>query len=356
MKSLLDFQLEGKRVLVRCDFNVPLNEQRGIVDDFRIQQSMPTIQYARERGAKVILLAHLGRPVEEEGSTEEIRSKLSLRPIAQRLGEILGIPVSLAPDCVGEEVQSIISKMKNGDVVLLENLRFHEEEEANDEEFARALANLGELYINEAFAVDHRTHASLVGIPKFLPSAAGLLLEKEVEALGKVVKDPARPVIVIIGGTKIESKTHFLEQMCQLADEVLVGNPVFNEIQSKNLAPKGREKIVGPPDGVPSREQALDIGPETVKLYAAKIAGAKTIFWTGPLGKAEEEEYAKGSLAVAKAIIASGAFSVVGGGDLVGFLDTHGLRDKFSHVSTGGSAMLAFLSGEELPGLKALED
>ena len=217
--------------MVRCDFNVPLDEQGDIVDDFRIQESTPTIQHARERGAKVILLAHLGRPAEEEGSTEEIHSKLSLRPVAQRLGEILGISVPLASDCVGEEVQSIISKMKNGDVVLLENLRFHEEEEENNEEFARALANLGELYINEAFAVDHRAHASLVGIPKFLPSAAGLLLEKEVEALGKVVKDPVRPVIVIIGGTKIESKIHFLEGMCTLADEVFTGNPVFNEIQ-----------------------------------------------------------------------------------------------------------------------------
>ncbi|MBI2098060.1 MAG: phosphoglycerate kinase [Candidatus Wildermuthbacteria bacterium] len=367
MKSLRDFQLEGKRVLVRCDFNVPLDEQGNIVDDFRIQESMQTIQYARERGAKVILLAHLGRPttIFQIGETSNSKSQIpsrsqiqkeeSLKPIAQRLQQLLNQKITFIEDPIGEKAEKQIEMMKPGDVVLLENIRFYKGEEENDPAFAKLLASLGEVYINEAFSVNHRAHASLVGIPKFLPSAAGLLLEKEVEALGKVVKDPTRPVVVIIGGTKIESKTHFLEEMCQLADEVLVGNPVFNEIQSKNLAPKGREKIVGPADGIPSQEQALDIGPETVKLYAAKIAKAKTVFWTGPLGKAEEEEYAKGSLAVAKAIIASGAFSVVGGGDLVGFLDTHGLRDKFSHVSTGGSAMLAFLSGEELPGLKALE-
>lgn len=354
MKTVRDFQLIGKKVLVRCDFNVPLSARGSIVDDFRIRESLPTIQYIRDGGASVILMAHLGRPLRDE-KIEKRKEKYSLRPIAIRLEELLGIKITFLQDCVGEKVEDEIDKLEPGRVVLLENLRFHKGETANDPEFARALAKMGDIYINNAFAVDHRAHASLVGIPQLLPTGAGLLLEKEVLSLEKVIADPKRPLVAIVGGTKIATKTDFLDEMSALADAVLIGNPVCNGILETGLNFRGAEKIVKPVDGVPNMEEALDIGPKTISLFQKSIRGAKTILWTGPLGRIEEKAYAVGSLAVAEAIIQSGAFSVAGGGDLSGFLHSHHLGIKFSHVSTGGGAMLAFLSGQDMPGLQALK-
>ena len=353
-KTIRDFQFADKKVLVRCDFNVPLSESGNIVDDFRIRESIPTIQYLREEGARVILMSHLGRPLEDE-ETEKRKEKYSLRPIAIRLEELLASKVTLLQDCVGDKVEDEIKKLEPGEIILLENLRFHEGEAVNDPEFAAGLATLGDIYINDAFAVDHRAHASLVGIPQLLPAGAGLLLEKEVLSLEKVIANPQRPLVAIVGGTKVATKADFLDEMSALADAVLIGNPVYNEILEKGLNFRGAEKIVEPVDGVPDMEEALDIGPETISLFQKNIRDAKTIFWTGPLGKIEEEAYTAGSLAVAEAIIQSEAFSVAGGGDLSGFLHSHQLASKFSHVSTGGGALLAFLSGQDLPGLKALE-
>lgn len=337
MKTVRDFDVESKKVLVRCDFNVPLDERGNIVDDFRIQESLPTIRYLREKGAHVILIAHLGRPSEGE--------RFSLQVVAERLEKLLGEKVSFVKDLPGSE---------QGDITLLENIRFHKGEKENNLDFAKELAFHKDIYINDAFGTSHRTHASIVGISQFLPSGAGLLLEKEIGALQKIIKNPKKPLIVIVGGTKVATKADFLDEMSKIADTILLGNPVFKEISETGFTFRGSEKIVGPIDGVPDKQNALDIGERTVALFQEKLKKAKTIFWTGPLGKIEEEEYTKGSLAIAQAIIASGADSIAGGGDLSRFLHDHGLLEKFSHVSTGGGAMLAFLSGKKLPGLQAL--
>lgn len=342
MKSIKDIELNGKTVLLRSDINVPLTKNGDIKDDFRLRESIPTIKYIGDQGGTCIVITHLGRP---KGRSQEY----SLKPVAQRLEELLGRNVVFLEDPVGEGVKARIAEMKQGEVALLENIRFYKGEEENDPAFARQLATLGDVYINDAFAVDHRAHASLVGIPKYLPSAMGLLLEKEILALEK---DPEKPLIVVIGGAKVETKTSFLKAISEKADAILLGNLISKQVQDKKIDVCKDTELVYATDEV---DGGFDLGPDTIKAFEEKIKSAKTIFWAGPLGMIEEERYEKGSQAIAKAMIKSSAFTVAGGGDLVAFLDKHNYAEKFSHISTGGGAMLAFLAGEELPGLKALE-
>jgi len=345
MRTLKSFKIKDKRVLVRCDFNVLLDNEGNILDDFRIKQTLPTIEYLIEKGAKVILMSHLGRP---EGKVVE---SLRLTPIQNRLMEYLDYNppatyISKAPDCVGEEIEKWSREMQPGEILLLENLRFYKEEEGNNEGFARKLAKLGDIYINDAFSVCHRNHASIVGIPKYLPSGAGFLLEKEVKVLSQIIKNPKRPLVVIIGGSKVEDKAKVAERFSEIANFLLLGNLIAEE----RIKEKKSKKIFFPTDS----KKNLDIGEKTIKIFKEKIFKARTIFWAGPLGKIEEKKYQKGTREIAKAIIDSGAFSVIGGGDTVEFVNKIGLIEKFSHVSVGGGAMLAFLVGEKLPGLEAL--
>ena len=344
-KTIKDFDLTNKRVLIRFDFNVPLDEEGRILDDFRIKQTIPTIEHLIEKGAKVILMSHLGRP---DGKVVE---ELRLNPVQNRLMEYLDVSITKTPDCIGKEIEKWTFQMQPGEVLLLENLRFHKEEEENDEDFARELAKLGDVYINDAFAVSHRAHASVMGIPKYLPSGAGFLLEKEIKALTFLMENPKKPLVAIIGGKKAETKTKLINKISESADFILIGGLIKTEIQEKGLVLKYPQKIIEPVDEINRK----DIGPQTVSLFKEKIALAKTVFWNGPLGIIEKEEFSKGSKEMAMAIIEKGAFSVVGGGETVEFIQRLGLVGKFNHVSTGGGAMLAFLSDETLPGLEALD-
>ncbi|MEK7071751.1 MAG: phosphoglycerate kinase [Patescibacteria group bacterium] len=309
MKTLREFDFKGKKVLVRCDFNVPLSlpagrqaKQGEILCDFKIKQTLPTIEYLIKAGAEIVLISHLA-------------GGASLKPVAERLTELLGRQMN-----------------------LLDNLRLDKREEENDDNFARELAKLGDIFINDAFAECHRAYSSIVGVPKYLPSGAGLLLEKEVKTLKQLVENPKKPLVAIIGGAKVETKSKLINKLSEFADFILVGG-LFNK--------KTEGKIIGAGEG-------LDIPEADLEVFNEKIAQAKTVFWNGPLGKIEEEQFSKGTKEIAEAIIKSGAFSIVGGGETVEFINRIGLLGKFSYVSTGGGAMMAFLSGEKLPGLEAL--
>lgn len=341
--------MRGKRVLIRCDFNVPLDVRGNILDDFRLRATLPTIEYLAEQKAKVILMSHLGDP-----GGKRVK-ELSLSPIAIRLVELLGREVNFAPDCVGEVVELAIGEMQPGTIILLENLRFHEGEEENDSEFAESLAKLGNIFVQDAFGACHRRHASIVSLPGLLPSYAGLLLEKEITALNRLIKNIERPLVVVIGGKKVETKAGMIERFVNDADYVLVGHLIAQEMQERKLPFVRAKNIIFPQDEIERDGKILDIGPRTAKLFAKILRNSKTVLWNGPLGMIEEEEFSQGTLAVAKAVIESGAFSVVGGGETMEFINRHGLADKFSHVSTGGGAMLAYLAGEKLPGLEALK-
>jgi len=345
MKTLPDFNFKNKRVLVRCDFNVPLSGQGEILDDFRIKQTIPTIEYLIKKEAKVILMSHLGRP---EGKVVE---GLRLTPIQEKLMEYLDLSVTKAPDCVGKEVEEWVREMEPGEILLLENLRFHQEEEKGEENFTKNLAKLGDIFINEAFSVCHRSQASVVGITKYLPSGAGFLLEKEIEILSQIIKNPERPLIVIIGGSKVKDKAKVIGKFLEIGDWILVGNLVAKEIREKEMTMKNLEKIIFPV----LNGQILDLDKKTIENFKEKIKMAKTIFWAGPLGKIEEKKYQKGTREIARAIIKSRAFSVVGGGDTIEFLNKAKVIEKFNHISTGGSALLEFLAEEKLPGIEALE-
>lgn len=348
MRNVRDAALEGKRVLVRCDFNVPLDGKGNITDEFRITQALPTLKHLIGKGAKLVVVSHLGDP---EGRVQE---SLRLTPLQKALTRHLEVSLTKAPDCVGKEVEQATMSLQKGEVLLLENVRFHPGEEKNDKEFAKQLALLGDVYVNNAFSVSHRSHASVASLPKFLPSFAGLLLQKEVQALEHFSINPKHPLIAIVGGRKVKDKLSFTDAISKVADTVLLGNLLANEAIATSVAFEDPDKIVFPVDGVPGSGKEFDIGPKTRDLFLQKLQGANSVFWTGPLGWTEKEEYAAGSLAVAEAIIESKAFSVAGGGNLSAFLGTHKLRDKFSFVSTGGGASLAFLAGDTLPGLKAL--
>ncbi len=349
MKTLNDFNVENKRVLVRCDFNVPLSKEGNILDDFSIQETVPTIEYLIKKGAKIILMGHLDDP---DGKVVGI---LKFDVIQKRLNSLLNknqknnpIKVLKIDDCIGDEIEKLTMTIKPGEILLLENLRFHREEKENNDHFARDLAKMGDLYINNAFDTCHRNHASVVGITKYLPSGAGFLLEKEIKMLDKIIKNPKKPLVAIIGGAKVETKVKLIDKISEIADFVLVGGLLNKELKEKNIPLKNRQKIIG-------AENGFDIAPEDIKIFKEKIYSAKTVFWNGPLGKIEEDEFQKGTEEIAKAIIGSKAFSVVGGGETAGFLSKLGLIDRFNHVSTGGGAMMAYLSREKLPGIEALK-
>jgi phosphoglycerate kinase len=384
--SIRDLDLAHKTVFIRVDFNVPLaNEGQEITSDKRIKASLPTIQYALERGAGVILASHLGRPKGKPNS------EMSLKPIAARLSELLGKPVQMAPDCIGPEVERM--RPKAGEVLLLENLRFHPEEETNDPRFSKQLAGLCDVYVNDAFGSAHRAHASTVGMIQFVPqAAAGLLMDKELEYLSKVTKNPERPSIAILGGAKVSDKIDVIKNLMKVVDQLLIGGamaytflkakgePIGKSLVeddklelAKELMASAGEKLHLPVDHVVAAElkegaaseivteipdgmMALDIGPKTAELYTAIIAGAKTIIWNGPMGVFEKPPFDKGTIAIAKAVAESRAVSVVGGGDSEKAVKSAGVTDRISHISTGGGASLEFLSGMELSGVAALTD
>jgi len=328
---------------VRCDFNVPLDNKGNILDDFRIKATIPSIEYLIKKGAKVILMSHLGRPTKNQ--------KFSLIKVSKRLEKLSGRKIKFLNDCIGKKVEKEIKKTKSGKIIILENLRFYKEEEKNDPKFAKELSKLGDIYINDAFGACHRAHASIVGIPKYLPSGAGFLLEKEIKSLSNLIKNPKKPLIAIIGGTKVETKIKLIDKISEIANFVFIGDLLEKEMEGQNLKGKYPGKIIKPIEEATGQ----DIGSETIEIFKEKIKKAKTIFWNGPLGKIEKKEFQIGTVEIAKAIIKSKAFSIVGGGETAEFLNRIGLVNKFNHVSTGGGAMLAFLSGEKLPGIEALK-
>jgi len=388
MKFLRDFNFKDKRVLVRVDFNVPLGND-GRVDekeDWRLEAALPTIRYLLDQRAKIILLAHLGRP------GGKIVESLRLNPVAQRLEELLGQPVVKLDDCLGQEVEERLKNIQAGEIFLLENLRFQAGEKNNQSDFAHQLAKLGEVYVNDAFGVVHRAHASIVGLPQYLPHGAGLLLEKEIKALSKLLDEPVRPLLVIIGGVKISTKIKVIKNFLKKADNLILGGALANTVISAKGFAIGKSvveeemidevkkleltniKLHIPVDIITSidaqgqapsrivpvgrtkeREMILDIGPDTIRLFNQIISQAKMIVWNGPMGVFEVDRFSSGSQAVAQAVAQSSAFSVVGGGDSIALLEQLNLTDKIDHISTGGGAMLKFLAGEKLPGIKALE-
>lgn len=390
-KTVRDLDVADKKVLVRVDFNVPLNDKGEITDDTRITASLPTIQYLLEQKAAVILMAHLGRP------KGQVKPELSLAPVAKHLGKLLGKKILFAPDCVGEAAQAAASKLKPGHILLLENLRFHKEEEKNDMEFAEKLASLADLYVNDGFGVSHRAHASVEGVTHFLPAAAGFLLEKEIQYVGQAVTNPLHPFVAIIGGAKVSDKIGVISNLLDKVDTLLIGGGMANTFlaaqgykMGKSLveedkldlakellakAKKNKVNMLLPTDLVmaaafaPDAEHvtekvknlnqaymALDIGAETSKAYAEALADAKMIVWNGPMGVFEMDAFCKGTEAVAKAVAKSRATSIVGGGDSVAAIEKLGLAKRITHISTGGGASLEYLEGKVLPGVAALDD
>ncbi|MGB8509620.1 MAG: phosphoglycerate kinase [Pyrinomonadaceae bacterium] len=393
--SIRDLDLKGKRVFVRVDFNVPMKD--GVVeDDTRIRASLPTIQYATEQGARVVLASHLGRP---KGERVE---KYSLRPIAQHLSGLLGKDVAFADDCVGPKVKEKVDALADGEALLLENLRFHKEEEENDENFARELASLCDLYVNDAFGAAHRAHASTAGITKFVKqSAAGLLMEKELEYLGRALNNPEHPFVAILGGAKVSDKIPVIKALIERrVDKILIGGAmaytffkaegftVGKSLVENNMLETAKDvrrqaeaagvalvlptdhQVVDSFDPLNSRKTipieftnaglvGLDIGAETVALFARELEGAKTIIWNGPMGVFEEKGFDEGTIGVARAVAEAadqGATVIVGGGDSVAAVTQAGVADRITHISTGGGATLEFLAGDELPGVTALND
>lgn len=390
-KTVRDLDVAGKKVLVRVDFNVPLNDKGEITDDTRITASLPTIQYLLEQKAAVILMAHLGRP------KGQVKPELSLAPVAKHLGKLLGKKILFAPDCVGEAAQAAASKLKPGHILLLENLRFHKEEEKNDMEFAEKLASLADLYVNDGFGVSHRAHASVEGVTHFLPAAAGFLLEKEIQYVGQAVTNPLHPFVAIIGGAKVSDKIGVISNLLDKVDTLLIGGGMANTFLAaqgykmgkslveedkldlaKELLAKAKKNKVNmllptdlvmaaafAPDAGHVTEKvknlnqaymALDIGAETSKAYAEALADAKMIVWNGPMGVFEMDAFCKGTEAVAKAVAKSRATSIVGGGDSVAAIEKLGLAKRITHISTGGGASLEYLEGKVLPGVAALDD
>ena len=397
--SLRDLQVRGKRVLVRVDFNVPTEERDGhiaITDDTRLRESLPTINYLREQGAKTILMAHFGRP---KGKPVD---KHSLRPVADHLHTLINHPVAFSRHTVGPEAERIIADMKDGDVTLLENVRFQAEEEANDAAFAEALGKLGDVYVNDAFGAAHRAHASTAGVTRFISqSAMGFLMEKELKYLGGELESPAKPFVVIMGGSKVSDKIGVIESLIQRADTILIGGAMANTFWKAMGTPVGASKVeedkldlarslldhakksgvqfLLPVDAVEADEfkagarkrntgkvsdghgitegwQALDIGRATIALYETEIAKAKTILWNGPMGVFEIPDFAEGTIAIAEAVAKSRATSIIGGGDSVTAVKQAGLADKMTFISTGGGASLELIEGKELPGVSALND
>ena len=389
-KTVEDFDVAGKRVLVRCDFNVPLSEGK-ITSDKRIVASLPTIQYLIKNNAKVILCSHLGRP------KGEFKPEFSLAPVAVRLSELLGQEVKMAKDVVGESAQSLAADLKDGEVMLIENVRFHKEETKNDPEFSKKLASLAELYVNDAFGSAHRAHSSTTGVADYLPAACGYLIQKEIEFMGTALANPKRPLVAILGGAKVSDKIGVITNLLEKCDTIIIGGgmaytfmkalgfeigtslleadriedakammetakekgvkfliPIDNKV-GREYKPDTEAMIINS-DNIPDNYMGLDIGPKTQELFADAIKGSGTVIWNGPMGVSEWENFAAGTIAVATAVAESGAISIIGGGDSAAAVQKLGFADKMSHISTGGGASLEFLEGKELPGIAALND
>jgi len=390
-RSIRDLDVQGKTVLVRVDYNVPLDHEGHVADATRIIATLPTLNYLREHGAKVVLMAHFGRP------RGQVNPKYSLKPVAEDLSKRLGIDVPLAPDSVGPEVERMVKALQPGQVLLLENVRFHAEEEKNDPEFSRQLASLGDLYVNDAFGAAHRAHASTAGIAQYLPSAAGFLMQKELDALGGILESPKRPFVAIVGGAKVSSKLGVLESMLQRVDKLLIGGGMANTFlkarglevgtslleadlvgTAQDLDKRAKDRgveILLPDDvvvtdkveegasaqtvdatAVPADKAIVDIGPKAVAAFRKALDGAGTVLWNGPMGVFEIPAFAEGTRAIAQALADSTATTVIGGGESVAAVEQLGLADKMTHISTGGGASLEFLEGRELPGVAALSD
>ena len=389
-KTVEDIEVRGKKCIVRCDFNVPVKD--GVItDDKRIREAMKTVKYLKENGAKVILCSHMGRP------KGEFNMKYSLAPVAERISEILGCEVVMATDVIGEDAKAKAAALKDGDVMLLENLRFHKEEEKNVPEFAKALADFAEIYVNDAFGTAHRAHASTAGIADYLPAVCGYLIQKEIDVMGKALNDPARPFVAILGGAKVSDKIGVIENLIDKVDSLVIGGGMAytffkakgwnvgtsicedDKVElAKELMAKAEAKGVKmllPVDTVvgvefkedtehktvesceiPEGWMGLDIGPKSVELFSDAIKNAETVVWNGPMGVFEFEAFAVGTKAVAKAVAESGAISIIGGGDSAAAVELLGYADKMTHISTGGGASLEFLEGLVLPGIAALND
>lgn len=394
-KTLSDISIQGKRVLMRVDFNVPLDEHKNITDDKRIVESLPSIRKVLDNGGRLILMSHLGRP------KGKVNADFSLAPVASKLAELIDLPVVMAKECIGTEVMQQVLALQDGEVILLENLRFHPEEEANDPDFARELASLGEVYVNDAFGTAHRAHASTEGITHYIQTAvAGYLIERELLYLGKALQDPQRPFVAILGGSKISGKIDVLENLFKKVDTVLIGGAmvftffkaqgyqvgnslveeskielalkILEEAKSKGI------KLLLPTDvivtseisataechaemitAIPENLIGVDIGPVTAETYRNEILSARTVLWNGPMGVFEIDNFAAGTMAVAKAMAeatANGATTIIGGGDSASAVAKAGLANEMTHISTGGGASLEFLEGKELPGIAALND
>lgn len=390
MRTLNDLNVDGKTVLVRVDYNVPLDKEGNVADATRIRATLPTLARLRERGARVVLMSHLGRP------NGQVKPSLSLAPVARELERLLGSPVQFASDCIGPAASAVVSDLKAGDVVVLENVRFHAAEEKNDPEFAAQLAANAEVYVNDAFGTAHRAHASTEGVAHLLPSAAGLLLEREVTVLDSLLHGAQSPFVAVIGGAKVSTKLAVLESLVDRVSALLIGGGMANtflkaqghevgksllevdqipnaqallkraaergvsvEIPSDvvvttNLSPDGDKRIV-PADQIPADTLVADIGPAAVQRYGEAIKGAKTVFWNGPMGVFEIPQFAEGTKRIAELIAGSGAVTVVGGGESVQAVEELGLADRMTHVSTGGGAALEFIEGRTLPGVAALQ-
>ncbi|MCL1917781.1 MAG: phosphoglycerate kinase [Peptococcaceae bacterium] len=386
-----DVDVNGKRVLVRVDFNVPMNEKGDITDETRIRAALPSIRFLMERGAKVILASHLGRP------KGEVNARYSLTPVGQKLSELLNVPVAMAKDCVGEEVRQQAHRLKDGEVLLLENLRFHAAEEANDPEFARGLAALAELFVNDAFGTAHRAHASTAGVAAYIPAVAGFLMSREVEIMGQALKSPQRPFVAIIGGAKVSDKIDVIRSLLDKVNTLIIGGGMANTfLKAQNysvgkslcetekvglarelleLAQRNTVTLLLPQDVVVAKEfrneaafrvvsvsdiaqddQALDIGPASVAAFAEAVAGAGTVIWNGPMGVFEMPNFAGGTRGVAQAVAQCSGVTIIGGGDSVAAVENMGLASSMTHISTGGGASLEFLEGKVLPGVQVLQD
>lgn len=390
-KTVEDIDVKGKRVLVRCDFNVPQDDNGNITDDRRIREALKTIRYLIDNNAKVILCSHLGRP------KGEFNMKYSLAPVAKRLSELLGKEVKLAKDVIGEDAKALANSLNDGDVMLLENVRFHKEEEANDPEFSKALASLAEVYVNDAFGTAHRAHASTAGVADYLPAVCGFLIKKEIEVMGNALNNPARPFVAILGGKKVSDKISVIENLIDKVDTLIIGGGMaytffkakgyevgksICELDKVDLAKglldkaekKGvklllpidnviatefsnnAERKVVPSNEIPADWEGLDIGPETVKMFAEELKNAKTVVWNGPMGVFELDNFAVGTNKIAEVLATLDAVTIIGGGDSAAAVEKGGYADKMTHISTGGGASLEFLEGKDLPGISCLLD
>ena len=391
-KTVKDIDVNGKKVLVRCDFNVPLDSETGkITDNRRIRAALPTIQYLLDHNAKVILCSHLGRP------KGEFNQKYSLKPVAEELSRLVNRDVKLAKDVIGESAKELTSNMKEGDIVLLENVRFHKEEEQNDPEYSKALASMAEIYVNDAFGTAHRAHSSTTGVADYLPAVSGFLIEKELEFLGGALENPKHPFVAILGGAKVSDKIGVIENLLDKVDTLIIGGgmaytfykaqghhigtsiceedkldlarsilekakqkgvelllPVDNHVSSE-YSNDGEEKIVNSTE-IPDGFMGLDIGPKTIEKFEAAVKDAKTVVWNGPLGVCEFDKFATGTKAVATMLSKIDATTIIGGGDSAAAIEKLGLADKMTHISTGGGASLEFLEGKTLPGIDCLQD